>query len=161
IRDEMDDKRRSDDVEFTIAERKAHRVCDLKVDARERLSGVIDLRRRWVDGGYRFRRAAAQDQVTERAGAAADVEPSRVVRRLEPGEELRADRATPPPHESLVVVGGIESDLDLGHARFPLSRRGMYERFIGPRQGTRIPSRAAAVISSRRRTPRFTDPCVA
>src|SRR5947209_282979 len=89
--------------------------------ARQRLARVVDLLGRGIDAVERRRRAVPQDQLAERAGAAADIKPARAFRCIEPGEESLADRAAPAPHVALVVVRRIEGDFDFGHAA-PLTR---------------------------------------
>ena len=78
---------------------------------------IGDLLGRGIDAGKRGRRAALFDQLAERAGAAADIEPACVRGRVQPGEKLLADRPAPAPHEALVVVGGVEDGDVVGHAR--------------------------------------------
>jgi len=107
----MKHQRGRHDIEFIVAEWHVHRVGDAERHAGKFLLCVFDLRQRGIDADDLLRRAAALDQVAERPGAAADIEPARAGRRIEPGEEFLADRAAPAPHEALVVVGGIEGDL--------------------------------------------------
>src|ERR1051325_2510306 len=64
-----------------------------------------------------------QDQLRERAGAAAEIEPERALRRAKPGEEFLADRAAPRAHEALVVVGGVEGDFGFGHLDSLLAKK--------------------------------------
>src|SRR3954447_4988217 len=80
---------------------------------------MLDLRRRRIDARKRAWSASAGDQLRERAGATADIEPAHIFRRIEPPQEFLADGAAPPSHEPLVGRGAIEDDIGLSHACAP------------------------------------------
>ena len=117
IRDEMDHQRGGHDIERAVGKRHRVGAGHLETEAREMLARIGDLLGRGIDAGKRGGCAALRDQLAERAGAAADIEPARVRGRAEPGEKFLADGAAPAPHEALVVVGGVEDGDVVGHAR--------------------------------------------
>ncbi|MGY4288540.1 hypothetical protein ACVWXO_007760 [Bradyrhizobium sp. LM2.7] len=57
------------------------------------------------------------DQLSKRAGAAADVDPAQACLGFQPVEKDLADEAAPDPHH--LLIGGTVVEAKFGHARLP------------------------------------------
>jgi hypothetical protein len=110
---EEDDQCRGRGVERRVGPRQRHRIAldEARRSGGEALARERELLRRWIDPQTSAYRAALDEELGERAVAAADVGPAPARRRREPLQELLADVPAPDAHERFVRRAVVEADL--------------------------------------------------
>jgi hypothetical protein len=118
LRNEKDHQRHDSSIEAAIREGQSHGVALLELGDVGGVSraGVGELRLGRVDALHLGRRAAVDQQLGERAIAAADIDPAQAGLWRDPVEKHVARQPAPDSHHAFIAGAIVEANLVFGHA---------------------------------------------